>query len=443
MSIKPETRYAMSGDVSIAYQVVGDGPLDLIMVPGWISHLDHYWDNPRIARFYRRLASFARLIRFDKRGTGLSDRAVAMPTLEQRMDDVRAVLDAVDSKRAVVFGISEGGGMSVLFAATYPERTTSLTLYGSYARSAWAPDYPCGRTDEEFEARISSFRQTWGTGRTAAVFSPSTAADETEREWAAANERTAASPGAMEALQRMNREIDVRHVLGAIRVPTLVLHRTGDRVVSVEHGRYLARHIPGAKHVEFAGDDHAWATNGDEILGELELFLTGSSRSSEPDRILATVLFTDIVESTRKAVELGDRGWRNLLEEHHAAVRDQLHRFRGREIDTAGDGFLAAFDGPARAVRAATAIAAEMKRLGLDIRAGVHTGECEVMGDKLSGIAVHIGARVAALSGPGEVLVSRTVKDLVAGSGLKLRERGTHELKGIPGAWQLYSVEKD
>ena len=433
----------MSGDVSIAYQVVGDGPLDLIMVPGWISHLDHYWDNPRIARFYRRLASFARLIRFDKRGTGLSDRAVAMPTLEQRMDDVRAVLDAVDSKRAVVFGISEGGGMSVLFAATYPERTTSLTLYGSYARSAWAPDYPCGRTDEEFEARISSFRQTWGTGRTAAVFSPSTAADETEREWAAANERTAASPGAMEALQRMNREIDVRHVLGAIRVPTLVLHRTGDRVVSVEHGRYLARHIPGAKHVEFAGDDHAWATNGDEILGELELFLTGSSRSSEPDRILATVLFTDIVESTRKAVELGDRGWRNLLEEHHAAVRDQLHRFRGREIDTAGDGFLAAFDGPARAVRAATAIAAEMKRLGLDIRAGVHTGECEVMGDKLSGIAVHIGARVAALSGPGEVLVSRTVKDLVAGSGLKLRERGTHELKGIPGAWQLYSVEKD
>lgn len=433
----------MSDDVSIAYQVIGDGPLDLVIVPGWVSHLDHYWEHPRIAKFFRRLASFSRLIRFDKRGTGLSDRVAAMPSLEQRMDDVRAVLDAVDSKRAAILGISEGGGMSVLFAATYPERTAALVLYGSYARSAWAPDYSWGRTEEQHETRIAGFRQAWGTGRTAAVMSPSTADDEVDREWAAANERTAASPGAMEALQRMNREIDVRHVLGAIRVPTLVLHRTGDQVVMVEHGRYLARHIPGAKLVEFAGQDHVWATNGDELLDEIERFLTGDTRPFERDRVLATVLFTDIVDSTRKAVDLGDQRWRELLEEHHAAVREQLRRFRGREIDTAGDGVLSAFDGPARAICAARAITDGVRRLGIEVRAGLHTGECEVMGDKLAGIAVHIGARVAALAGPGEVLVSGTVKDLVAGSGLRFTARGAHEFKGVPGSWQLYSLEKD
>jgi class 3 adenylate cyclase len=438
---KPETRYAQSGDVSIAYQVIGDGQLDLIMVPGWISHLDHYWEHPRIPHFYRRLASFSRLIRFDKRGTGLSDRAVAMPTLEQRMDDVRAVLDAVESKRAAILGISEGGAMSVLFAATYPERTAALVLYGSYARSAWAPDYPWGRTDEEHEARIAGFRQTWGTGRSAALMSPSTADDEIEREWAAANERTAASPGAVEALQRMNREIDIRGVLNVIRVPTLVLHRTDDRAASVEHGRYLGGHIPGAKYVEFAGQDHSWATNSDELLDEIEHFLTGDNRSFEPDRVLATVVFTDIVDSTRKAVELGDRRWRELLEEHHSAVREQLRRFRGREIDTAGDGFLAAFDGPARGVQAARAITSAVKRLGVDVRASVHTGECEVMGDKLSGIAVHIGARIVSLAQAGQILVSSTVRDLVAGSGLRFQDHGSHELKGIPGAWRVYAVE--
>jgi class 3 adenylate cyclase len=438
---RPETRYARSGDVSIAYQVLGDGPLDLVFVPGWISHLDHYWEEPRVARFFRRLGSFARLIRFDKRGTGLSDRAVAIPTLEERMDDVRAVMDAAGSARAAVLGISEGGAMSLLFAATYPERTTALVLYGSFARSAWAPDYPHGRTGEELRARLARIRESWGTGANAAMMSPSLAGDEAHHEWAAANERTSASPGAVEALQRMNFEIDARHVLPTIRVPTLVLHRTGDRVVRVEHGRYLAEHISSAKYVELAGDDHAWAAgDADRILGEIEEFLTGARHEPEVDRILATILFTDIVDSTRRAVELGDRRWREVLEAHHGMVRDELRRFRGREIDTAGDGFLAAFDGPARAVRAASAIAERVKSLGLVVRAGIHTGECELMGDKLSGLAVHIGARVASLAWPGEVVVSSTVRDLVAGSGLRFEARGAHALKGVPGEWLLFAV---
>jgi len=440
---KPETRYALSGDVNIAYQVVGNGPFDLVFVPGWVSHLDHYWDEPHIARFYSRLAAFSRLIRFDKRGTGLSDRGVSMPTLEQRMDDVRAVMDAVGSQRAAIMGISEGGAMSILFAATYPERTTALVLYGSYARSAWAPDYTFARTTEEFEARIAGFREGWGSGRTAAVFAPSHAGDEAFREWAAANERTSASPGAMEALQRMNFDIDARHLLGAIRVPTLVLHRTGDRAVNVAHGRYLAAHIPGAKYVELAGDDHAWAAgDADALLDEIEEFLTGQRQAPDPDRVLATVLFTDIVDSTRKAVELGDRRWKEVLEAHHATVRRELARFRGREIDTAGDGFLASFDGPARAVNAAVAIAEKVATVGLTVRAGVHTGECEVMGSKLSGVAVHIGARVAALAAPGEIVVSSTVKDLVAGSGLRFDDRGVHVLKGVPGEWRLFAVDR-
>jgi pimeloyl-ACP methyl ester carboxylesterase len=441
---KPETRYALSGDVSIAYQVVGNGPIDLVFVPGWISHLDHYWDEPRIARFFGRLASFTRLIRFDKRGTGLSDRAVAIPTLEQRMDDVRAVMDAAGSQRAAILGISEGGAMSLLFTATYPERTTTLMLYGSFARAAWAPDYPFGRTVAEFQARLAGFRENWGTGQSAAVMSPSLAGDEALREWAAANERTSASPGAVEALQRMNIEIDARPVLGAIRVPTMVMHRTGDRVVKVEHGRYLAQHIPGARYVELEGDDHSWASgNSDLILAEIEEFLTGERRAAEADRVLATVLFTDIVDSTRRAAEFGDRAWRDRLEAHHAVVRQELKRFRGREIDTAGDGFLAAFDGPARAIRAASIITGEVKKLGLEVRAGLHTGECEVIGPKLAGIAVHIGARISALAAPGEVLVSQTVKDLVAGSGLRFDDRGVQALKGLPGDWRLYAVDRE
>ena len=441
--MKPQTKYARSGDVHIAYQVVGDGPVDFIHVPGWISHLDHYWENPRIAAFYRRLASFTRLILFDKRGTGLSDRGGPTPTLEQRMDDVRAVMDAVGSEKAVIWGVSEGAAMSILFAATYPERTTALVIYGGSARFAWAPDYPWGRTAEELESRLAALHTTWGTGAGAVRMNPSLARDEAYREWAAQNERTAASPGAVAALLRMNSAIDARHVLAAVRVPTLVLHRRDDPTVNIEHGRYAASHIPGAKYVELDGADHGWAVNSEQIIGEIEEFLTGARRPSEIDRVLATVLFTDIVGATTKAVELGDRQWRETLDAHHAVVREELRRFRGREIDTAGDGFLAAFDGPARAIHAATSIRERVKELDVSVRAGLHTGECEVIGPKLAGIAIHIGARVASLAAPGEVLVSSTVKDLVAGSGLRFRDRGVHELKGVPGTWHLYSVDLD
>lgn len=333
--------------------------------------------------------------------------------------------------------------MSILFAATYPERTAALVIFGGFARSAWAPDYPFGRTAEEFETRLAAHRTTWGTGAGALRMNPSLARDDAYREWAAQNERSAASPGSVEALTRMNYSIDARHVLAAVRVPTLVLHRRDDASVNIEHGRYIARHIPSAKYVELDGSDHGWSVNGEQIIGEIEEFLTGVRRPAEIDRVLATVLFTDIVGSTTQAVQLGDRRWRETLEAHHAVVRDELRRFRGREIDTAGDGFLAAFDGPARAIRAATSIIGRVKNLGLSVRAGLHTGECEVIGDKLTGIAVHIGARIAGLSGPDEVLVSTTVKDLVAGSGLRFRERGAHQLKGVPGEWDLFSVERD
>lgn len=442
--MRAQVNYARSGDINIAYQVVGKGPRDLVYIPGFVSNLEHYWDEPRSARFLERLASFSRLIWFDKRGTGLSDRGVPVPTLEQRMDDVRGVMDAVGSDRATILGVSEGGPMSVLFAATYPKRTTALVLYGSFARIAWAPDYPWGRTRDEFEARVSAIRNAWGTGTVWATYAPSLANDEAYQAWCAMVERQSASPAAAEALFRMNYEIDARQVLAAITVPALVLHRTGDRAVRVEHGRYLAEHITSAKYVAAPGDDHApWAGDTDMLVDEIEEFLTGMRRGPEPDRVLTTVLFTDIVDATRKAVELGDRRWRTLLERHHALVREHLKRFRGREIDTAGDGFLAAFDGPARAVRAAAAITSEVAKLGVTVRAGIHTGECEVMGEKLSGVAVHVGARVVSLAGPGEVLVSSTVKDLVAGSGLRFRDRGMYDLKGVSGTWQLYSVDID
>ena len=441
--MKPQTKYARSGDLSIAYQVSGSGPLDLVFVPGFVSHLEHQLAEPRTARFFERLASFSRVIRFDKRGTGLSDRAVPIPTLEQRMDDVRAVMEAVGSQRAALFGISEGGPMSALFAATYPERTIALVLYGSFARSAWAPDYPWGRTAEHREARIAAMREAWGTGVLPATFSPSLAGDPAHVEWCAVFERQSASPGAVEALQRMNWDIDARHVLDAIRVPALVLHRSGDRVVRVEHGRYIAERIAGAKYVELPGDDHVpFVGDQDRVVDEVEKFLTGVRNEAEPDRVLATVLFTDVVGATERAAALGDRQWRELLERHHAMVRRELAAFRGREIDTAGDGFLASFDGPARAIRAARTITDKVKLMGLDIRAGLHTGECEIVGPKLAGIAVHIGARIAALAGPGEVLVSQTVKDLVAGSGLRFDDRGAHALKGVPGEWRLYAVDR-
>jgi pimeloyl-ACP methyl ester carboxylesterase len=440
--MKPETRYARSGDVNIAYQVVGEGPRDLVFVPGWVTNIDVFWEEPVVARFFQRLASFSRLILFDKRGTGLSDRVGDMPNLETRMDDVRAVMDAVRSPRAALLGTSEGGAMCLLFAATYPERTTALIMKGSFARRLWAPDYSWGPTKEEWGQFVESAARDWGGPVGLEARAPSMAHDPRFREWWGRLLRTSASPGAYRALMQMNSEIDARHVLPAIRVPTLILHRTGDKAIPVEAGRYMAERIAGAKYVELPGDDHVlFSGNADAVLDEIEEFLTGVRHGPDLDRVLATVLFTDIVDATRKATEIGDRDWRNLLEAHHAIVREELARHRGREIDNAGDGFLAAFDGPARGVRAAAAIATEVRRLGLEVRAGLHTGECEVMGPKLGGVAVHIGARIAALAKGGEVLVSNTVKDLVAGSGLKFADRGVHALKGVPGEWHIFAVD--
>ncbi len=438
--MNPETRYAKSGDVHIAYQVSGSGPIDLVLIPGFLSHLDADWDNPVASRLLKRIETFCRLIRFDKRGTGLSDR-VRIPTLEERMDDVRAVMDAAGSGKAALFGYSEGGPMSILFSATYPERTTGLMIYGSYARRISAPDHPCGMSAEEFDAFTARLEREWGGPAAIDVFAPSRAGDPVARQGFGNYLRISGSPGAMMEIMRMNREIDIRPVLPAVRVPTLVLHRTGDRLTHVDQGRYLAAHIPGARLRELSGEDHIWsAGDGNAVVDEIEEFLTGSRHVHEPDRVLATVLFTDIAQSTERAAALGDRRWRELLEKHQAMVRRQLANFRGREIDTAGDGFLTSFDGPARAVRCAAQIIAESSSIGLEVRAGVHTGECEWMGDKLSGLAVHIGARVASKAGPGEVLVSGTVKDLVAGSGLQFGDRGLHTLKGVPGEWRIFAL---
>jgi len=434
-----EVRYARSGDVNIAYQVVGEGPMDIVLVPGFISHLELDWADPHSAHFLRRLASFSRLIRFDKRGTGLSDRPGGLPDLETRMDDVRAVLDAVGSERAALFGYSEGGPMSILFAGTYPERTTALVLYGTYAkRRDPDDDYPWAPTWAERRAYADQVERDWGWEADMHRMSPS--ADEAMGRWWAARARAAASPGAARDLILMNSQIDVRALLPAIRVPTLVLHRSGDRDSRPEEGRYIAGRIPGARFVELPGDDHFPSIDGDQILDEVEEFLTGVRRAAEPDRVLATVLFTDIVGSTERAATLGDRAWIELREAHHAIVRRELGQFRGREVDTAGDGFLATFDGPARAIRCAGAVAEAVRELGLEVRAGVHTGEVELTGDKVGGIAVHIGARVAARAEPGEVLVSSTVRDLVAGSGISFADRGAAELKGVPGEWRLFSV---
>jgi class 3 adenylate cyclase/dienelactone hydrolase len=439
---RPETRYTKSGDVNIAYQVVGEGPLDLIWVPGWISNVEEGWEVPEYAHFLRRLASFSRLVLFDKRGTGLSDRVSndRLPTLEQRMDDVHAVLEAAGSERAAVFGASEGGNMSVLFTATYPQRVRSLVLAGVYAKRVWSLDYPWAPTPEQRERENELLEREWAREMDVSVLAPSAVADPALMRRIATFFRRSASPGAAVALNRMNSEIDTRAVLPSISVPTLVLHKSGDRHVNVEEGRSIARQIQGATYVELPGNDHLTWIDSDALLDEVEEFLTGVRRGPEPDRILATVLFTDIVGSTEKAAKLGDRRWRDLLEEHHRLVRRELERFRGREVDTAGDGFLVTFDGPARAIRCAYAIRDAVCSLGLEIRAGLHTGECEFVGEKLSGIAVHTGARVAGRARPGEVLVSSTVKDLVAGSGIMFTDRGEYDLKGIPGVWRLYAA---
>ncbi len=441
--MQPETKYARSGDVNIAYQVVGSGALDLVYVMGWVTNLDHFWEEPSYARFLNRLASFSRLILFDKRGTGLSDRVQEsqLPTLEQRMDDVRAVMDAVGSERAALFGVSEGGPMSALFTATYPERTVALVMYGSYAKRIWAPDYPWAPTPEERQKFYDVIAQGWGGVVDLATLAPTAAYDERFKQWWAAYLRRSASPGAALALARMNTQADIRHVLPAIRVPTLIIHRTGDLDHNVGGSRYMAQQIRGAKYIELSGVDHLpWVGDQDSILDEVEEFLTGVRRGPEPDRVLATVLFTDIVGSTEQATAVGDRRWRDLLEGYHAIVRKEIDRFRGREIDTAGDGVFAAFDGPARAIRCACAVHDAVRHLGIQIRAGLHTGEVEIMGDNVGGIAVHIGARVASQAGAGEVLVSSTVKDLVAGSGIEFEDRGIQSLKGVPGEWRLFAA---
>jgi pimeloyl-ACP methyl ester carboxylesterase len=436
----PETHYAKSGDLNIAYEVVGDGPIDLVYVSGWVSNLELMWDEPQYERFLRRLASFSRLIVFDKRGTGLSDPVPLdkLPTLEERMDDVRAVMDAVGSERAVVFGNSEGGQMSVLFAATYPERTIALVTQGTFAKRLWSPDYPWAPTPEAREREIQGIEESWAD-LDVTTLAPS--GEEAFKRRLATYFRRSASPAVGGAFLRMNTQIDTRAVLPTIQVPTLVIHRTGDRDVNVEEGRWITSQIPGARYAELPGIDHIpWVGNQDEVLDEIEEFLTGVRPVPEPDRILATVLFTDIVGSTARAVELGDRRWRELLDSHHAAVRRELDRYRGNEVDTAGDGFLVTFDGPARAIRCAWAVRAAVDSLGLTVRAGLHTGEVEVRDGGVAGIAVHTGARVAATAGPNEILVSRTVRDLVAGSGIQFDERGVHEFKGVPGEWEVYAV---
>ncbi len=450
MVVMPETQYARSGDVSIAFQVVGEGEQDIVLVPGFVSNVELSWQHPRYVALYERLLSSGRLILFDKRGTGLSDRVSGVASLEVRMDDIRAVMDAAGSERAALFGVSEGASLAVLFAATYPERTTAIVLYGSYGPvRTWTPETPWERSREVWLRRIEEAEHggRWGTREFhrdgLATFAPSLADDEEFVDWWTRYSRMSASPGAAAALMRMNLEIDVRHVLPAVRVPTLVIHRTGSALF-VEGARYLAAHIPGAELVELPGVDHSPIVDSDSILDPAAAFLervwAESSWDYEPDRVLATVLFTDIVDSTARAAEVGDRAWRGIVEDHHALVRAQLARHRGREIDTAGDGFFASFDGPARAIRCASAVSESVRSLGLEVRAGLHTGECELVDGKVGGIAVAIGARVAAHARPGEVLVSSTVRDLVAGSGIAFEERGAAELKGVPGEWRLFAV---
>jgi class 3 adenylate cyclase len=446
--VPPHTHYARSGDVSIAYQVLGDGPFDVVFVPPAVSNVELGWDVPNARIFLERLSSFSRLIQFDKRGTGMSDRVVGAPTLETRMDDVRAVMDAAGCERAALVGWSEGVAMSAVFAATYPERAWGLVLYGGKARELRAPDYPWGETEAEALRAIPEER-----GK-----DPSALVEELVRsgmptgsaaEAAALTQmiRQSASPGALEALDRMNIQIDIRQVLPTISVPTLVLHNTGDRWVDVDRGRDLARRIPGAAFVEFPIEGHLTpAADLPPVVDAIERFLKdvweSAAVAQEPDRVLATVMFTDIVGSTETAADVGDARWRELLERHHALIRRELVRARGKEVDTAGDGFFAAFGGPARAIRCGCAIAESVKELGVDVRVGLHTGECELIDGKIAGIAVHTGARVAAKARRGEVLVSSTVKDLVAGSGLRFADCGTHDLAGIPGEWRLYSVVK-
>lgn len=438
---QPETRYAVRPDgVSIAYQVWGSGPVDMLYAPGFVSHLDLLWADPGYARFFSRLGSVARVIAYDKPGTGCSDPIPHLPSLEERMEDIRFVLDTAGSERAVVMGFSEGGTASALLAASAPERVISLILYGSFAG---APGHDADAARQErwaaSTAQLEDLAAHWGQGKLIDCFAPSVAG-RFQRRLSGAFERAAASPGMVTALVEVARTIDVRDILPSIRVPTLVIHRS-EEIMPIEAGREFAELIPGARFVELPGRDHAfWYGDQGTIADEIERFVTGGRTAAPVERALATLLFTDIVDSTRRAAELGDSEWRELLERHNATVEDQVERFGGRLVKLLGDGTLATFESPASAVRCGTALCAPLASLGLPIRAGVHTGECEVMGDDLGGVAVHIGARVGATAGPGEVLVSSTVAELVMGSGLRFEERGSHELKGVPGRWRLLAV---
>ena len=436
-------RYARNGNVSLAYDVVGDGERDILVTFGWIGSFQSALEHPAHARWLQRLATFGRVIMWDKRGTGLSERVPAdrLPTLEERMDDMRVVMDAAGSDRAAAVGISEGASLSAVFAASHPDRATGLVLVGGFARTLADDDYDWGTPRDTAEAFRRRMEESWGDNAgLLKLWAPSVADDPMAQEHWNRTMVFGATPATATAWLEMVEETDIRATLPAINVPTLVLHRTDDRIVQVEHARYMAEHIPGARYVELPGCDHLWWIGGDDLLDEIESFLTGTTTAFEPDRVLATVMFTDIVDSTSRAAELGDRRWRDLCDAHDREVRRLLERYRGREVKTLGDGFLATFDGPGRAIRCASDLREAVRSVGLEVRAGLHTGEVELAGDDITGIAVNIGARVGAQAGANEVLVSQTVKDLVAGSGLEFEDRGEHDLKGVPGPWRLWSL---
>ena len=438
----PETRYAKSGKAHIAYQVLGDAAIDLVLLGGFFSHIEAQWEEPSYARFLERLASFTRLIMLDQRGTGLSDRVGRLPTLEQQMDDVLSVMEAVGSQRAALLGVAQGGPLGVLIAAAHPGRTSALLLWASYARLLKDDDYRWGRDETSYRRLMRTLEQTWGSGTYIDLLAPSVAQDPAFRHWWAKFERHIHSPGSLLAFLRLQAGVDVRAVLPSVRTPTLVFQRSGDVYRDRGNSRYLAQAISGATSVELSGRDHLpFVGDQDAVLDEIQEFLTGIRRGPTPDRVLATVLFTDVVGSTAQAAQMGDVAWRDLLERHNMLLRKELGRFRGREIHTVGDGFLATFDGPARAVRCAQAVCLAVRTLGLEVRAGVHTGEIELAGDDIRGLAVHIAARVMSSAGPGEVLASATVKDLVFGSGIEFENRGMHVLKGVPGEWRLFAVK--
>ena len=441
--MQPETRYTRSLDgVAIAYQVIGEGSRDLVLAPGWIFNLEVVWEQPAFESFMRRLTGIFRVIIFDKRGTGLSDRSVVTSTMEERMDDLRAVMDAVGSEKASVMGWSEGANIAAMFAATYPDRVEGLILYAGAARYASAPDYPIGFDAERVEAARDLFRNHWGEGLAAYIAAPSRADDEAFRRWFGRYERLTVSPGGAEAMLEANLTIDTTEMLKLVRSPTLVLHNTGDQLLPVEASRYIAELVPGSKLVELPGDDHLfWFSNPDEVVGEIEQFLLGSRSPQQQERVLATVLFTDIVRSTEHAGSVGDARWREMLEAHERLTREQLAHFRGELIETTGDGILATFDGPARAVLCATRLCTGMDRAGLQLRAGVHTGEIELRGDHIGGLAVHIAARIMSVASAGEVVTSRTVKDLAVGAGIDFADKGPHELKGLAEPWDLFTAK--